>query len=86
MTAKNTIISSEKVKSWGWKTPERAISIMPEENVAPASTPIEATQSVVRKEEMRQPRAEFRKLTASFETPTKRSMTAMTPRKASNTR
>lgn len=26
---------------------------MPEENVAPASTPIEATQSVVRKEEMR---------------------------------
>ena len=58
---------------------------MSEENVAPASTPIEATQSVVRKE-VRQPRAEFRKLTASFETPTKRSMTAMTPRKASNTR
>ena len=81
MTAKNTIMISLKVKSCGWKTPERAISIMPEEKVAPRSTPKLATHIVVRKRAMRQPRAELRKFTASLLTPTNRSKHANTARK-----
>lgn len=50
--------------------PERATSIMPEENVAPSRTPRLATHIVVRKLAIRQPRAELRKLEASLLTPT----------------
>ena len=85
MTAKNTTMISEKENICGWKMPERATSIMPEENVAPSRTPRLATHIVVRKLAMRQPRAELRKLEASLLTPTKRSMTAMTARNASIT-
>ena len=44
-------------------------------------TPAAATHIVVRKEAMRQPKAEFRKLTASLLTPTKRSKRAKAPQK-----
>lgn len=49
-------------------------------------TPAAATHIVVRKEAMRQPKAEFRKLTASLLTPTKRSKQARIARKARMTR
>ena len=86
MTAKKITMISAKLNICGLKTPERAISIMPDEKVAPKSTPAVATHIVVRNLAIRQPSAELRKFTASFETPTKRSMIAMTPRKASITR
>ena len=86
ITAKKITMISAKENICGLKTPERAISIMPEEKVAPSITPAVATHIVVRKRAMRHPRAELRKFTASFDTPTKRSMTAMTARKPSSTR
>ena len=57
---------------------------MPEENVAPSITPADAVQSTVRKEAIRQPKAEFKKFTASLLTPTKRSNAAVTARKTNN--
>ena len=82
ITAKKITMISEKVNICGLKTPERAISIMPEEKVAPSMTPMLATSIVVLKEAMRQPRAEFKKLTASLLTPTNKSKAATKPRKA----
>ena len=84
MTAKKMIMISEKVNICGLNTPERAISIMPEEKVAPSMTPIEATNIVVLNEAIRQPSAEFKKLTASLLTPTKRSNAASSPRNTSS--
>ena len=59
---------------------------MPDEKVAPSKTPKLATHIVVRNDEMRQPKAELRKLTASLLTPTKRSKQASTAKKPSTTR
>ena len=83
ITAKKITMISPNVNICGLNTPERAISIMPEEKVAPSITPRLATIIVVLKDEIRQPRAELRKLTASLLTPTKRSNTARSPRKTS---
>ena len=82
MTAKKIIMISEKENICGWKTPERAISIIPEENVAPSNTPNVATHIVVLNLAIRHPSAEFKKLTASLLTPTKRSKIARQPKKA----
>ena len=65
MTAQKITITSLKVSISGTNTPVFAISIIPELKVAPSSTPALATVT-----------AEFRKLTASLETPTKRSQMA----------
>ena len=73
ITAKKMMMISLKVNICGLKTPERAISIIPEEKVAPNITPMLATNIVVLNEAMRHPRAELRKLTASLLTPTNRS-------------
>ena len=86
ITAKKITMISEKVNICGLKTPERAISIIPDENVAPNMTPMLATSMMVLKEAIRQPNAEFKKLTASLLTPTKISKTATRPRKASRAR
>ena len=83
MTAKKIIITSVKLNICGWKIPDRATSIMPEENVAPSKTPKVATHIVVRKLAMRDPIAEFKKFTASLLTPTKRSKQARQAKKAS---
>ena len=79
-------ITSENENIEAWKTPLRAISIMPPENVAPSSTPTAATPSTTLKGAMRLPTAEFRKLTASLLTPTKRSTAARIARNTSRTR
>ena len=55
MTAKKITMISWKVNICGLKTPERAISIIPDENVAPNITPMLATNIVVLNEAMRQP-------------------------------
>ena len=83
ITAKKITMISLKVNICGLKTPERAISIIPEEKVAPNITPMLATNIVVLNEAMRHPRAELRKLTASLLTPTNRSKTASRPKKTS---
>ena len=76
MTAQKITITSLKVSISGTKTPVFAISIIPELKVAPSSTPTLATERITQKGAVREPTAEFRKLTASFETPTKRSQMA----------
>ena len=83
ITAKKIIITSAKLNICGWKMPDRAISIMPEEKVAPSSTPNVATHIVVLKLAMRDPMAEFKKLTASLLTPTNKSKQASKAKKTS---
>ena len=60
--------------------PFRATSIIPLDVTTPTMMPIEATVRMVRMEATLEPMAEFRKLTASFVTPTKRPDTASRPR------
>ena len=43
MTARNSIITSEKENISGWNTPLRATSIIPLEVIAPTMIPTEAT-------------------------------------------
>ena len=85
ITAKKISITSLKVNICGWKTPDLATSIIPEENVAPKSTPKEATTSTHCSGAMRHPTAELRKFTASLLTPTNRSIQASTRRKTTST-
>ena len=80
MTAKKITMISPNVNICGLKTPLRAISIMPLENVAPTRTPTLATSITVLNDAMRDPMAEFRKLTASLLTPTNRSNAASSAR------
>ena len=77
------IITSEKLNICGWKIPDLATSIMPDEKVAPNKTPKVATHIVVRKLAMRDPMAEFKKFTASLLTPTNRSKQARQAKKTS---
>ena len=60
----------------GNNMPLRATSIIPDEKVAPAITPTEATTSTIDKGAIFVPKAEFKKLHASFETPTNKSNAA----------
>jgi len=73
ITAINMIMTSLKLNCPGKKSPFLAISINPLENVAPTKTPRLATIITVLKEAALAPTAEFKKLTASFATPTIRS-------------
>ncbi|EFY06298.1 hypothetical protein HMPREF9444_01921 [Succinatimonas hippei YIT 12066] len=57
---------------------------MPDEKVAPKRTPKEATSITTLSGAMREPTAEFKKFTASFETPTNKSMAAKMSRKTTN--
>jgi hypothetical protein len=66
----------------GRKTPLRAISIIPLEKSVPSSTPNDATDKITHNGAALEPILEFRKLTASFATPTVKSRTA----RSSNTR
>ena len=85
MTAQKIYITSRKVKSSGWNMPERAISIIPEEKVAPKSTPSDATIKITLSGAIRLPTAEFKKLTASLDTPTNRSIHASKSKKPTST-
>ena len=73
-------MTSWKVKSPGLNMPLRATSIMPLEVTTPMRIPTEATERMTFMEATLEPIAEFRKLTASFVTPTKRPEMARTPR------
>ena len=73
MTARNIVISSGIVKNCGWKMPLRATSIMPEENITPASMPRLAITMITVRGATLDPIDELRKLTASLLTPTIRS-------------
>ncbi len=64
----------------GLNMPLRATSIMPLDVMTPTMMPTEATSRMVRIEAALEPRAELRKLTASFVTPTKRPVIARTAR------
>ena len=67
---------SKKEKYCGLKIPFRATSIIPPENNAPNKTPTAATASITLNFATFAPTAEFKKFTASFETPTVKSITA----------
>ncbi len=54
----------------GLKIPLRATSIIPVENIVPNKIPTAATVMITLKEATLEPIAEFKKLTASFVTPT----------------
>ena len=69
-------IISLMVNISGNNMPLRATSIIPDEKVAPAITPTEATTSTIDKGAIFVPKAEFKKLHASFETPTNKSNAA----------
>lgn len=73
ITAKKISMMSWKVNWAGMNTPLLAISIMPLENREPMIIPRAATRIIVRRGAALEPTAEFRKLAASFETPTTRS-------------
>ena len=76
ITARNNIITPWKLNCDGINTPLRAISIIPPESDAPSTIPTAATASTTPRRAALQPTAEFRKLAASFDTPTTRSNTA----------
>ena len=76
MTARKTVMSSGMVKNCGLKMPLRATSIIPDENVTPASIPRLAMIMMTCRGATREPMDELRKLTASLDTPTMRSDTA----------
>ena len=80
ITARKRSIMSENLNIPGWKIPFRATSIIPLEVSTPTRMPIAATLIIVRREAALEPMAEFRKFTASLETPTTRSETASTAR------
>ena len=76
ITARKRIITPWKLNCAGINTPLRAISIIPPEREAPSTMPTAATASTTLRRAALQPTAEFRKLAASFDTPTTRSNTA----------
>ena len=76
ITARKRSIMSENWNIPGWKIPFRATSIIPLEVSTPTMIPNVATHIMVRREAALEPMAEFRKFTASFDTPTTRSETA----------
>ena len=76
MTAKKMVINSGMTKYLGWKIPFRATSIMPLEKVTPASIPRLAMIMITCRGATLEPMDEFKKLTASFTTPTIKSQTA----------
>jgi len=67
ITARKIIITSPKKKYFGWKTPERATSIMPPANNAPTSTPRDAVIINTLNEAAFDPHPELRKFTAHKE-------------------
>jgi hypothetical protein len=69
VTATIIISSSCKRKPPGFITPLRATSIIPPEKKVPISNPVPATASITLLDATREPMAEFKKLTASLETP-----------------
>ena len=81
MTARKSVITSSKVKRSGLMMPWRAMSIIPDDIMAPSTTPQEAMIRTVRNFATLAPMADCRKLTASLLTPTKRSNTAKQSRK-----
>ena len=81
MTARKSVITSSKVKWSGLMMPCRAMSIIPDDMMAPRTTPQDAMISTVRNFATLAPMADCRKLTASLLTPTKRSNTARQSRK-----
>ena len=81
MTARKSVITSSNVKWSGLMIPWRAISIIPDDMMAPRTTPQDAIISTVRNLATLAPMADCRKLTASLLTPTKRSNTAKQSRK-----
>jgi hypothetical protein len=81
ITAKNTIITSWKEKWDGNIIPCLVTSIIPDDMVAPRSTPNDATINTTLKVATLAPIADCKKFTASLLTPTKRSKTAKQSRK-----
>ena len=69
-------MTSLNVNISGWKTPFLATSIIPLDVITPINMPSDATTRIVFTPATFEPSAELRKFTASFETPTIRSMTA----------
>ena len=78
ITPTNKNITSLKVNISGWNTPLRATSIIPLEVKTPAKIPNAATINITLIDATFEPNDEFRKLMASFDTPTIRSRTAST--------
>ena len=76
MTAMKMNIISSNMNSPGLKIPLRATSIIPLEKIAPNAMPRLAKIMIVLKERALEPRAEFRKFTASLLTPTIKSAMA----------
>ena len=81
ITASIIVISSAKLKYWGWNIPWRAMSIIPLDKEAPRKTPMEAMMMRLRNLAVLEPTAELRKLTASLLTPTMMSEMARQKRK-----
>jgi hypothetical protein len=76
MTARKSSMIFLNVNISGWKTPLRAISIIPLENSVPNNIPMEATVRTTHMGATLEPILELRKFTASFATPTIKSRTA----------
>ena len=76
MTPRKMAMSSGIVKKLGWNIPFLAISIIPPENVTPARIPRLAMIMIATNGATLEPIEEFKKFTASFETPTMMSKTA----------
>jgi hypothetical protein len=78
MTARNRIMILSNVKYWGLKMPFLATSIIPLEKKEPARIPNVAIINIVLTEATLEPKAEFKKFTASLLTPTIKSNAAST--------
>ena len=76
ITARNSTIMFLNVNISGWKTPLRAISIIPLENIVPNIMPTDATVRITHMGATFEPILELRKFTASLATPTVKSSTA----------
>tara|TARA_S200000501_G_C20758364_1_gene714956 strand:- start:494 stop:889 length:396 start_codon:yes stop_codon:yes gene_type:complete len=76
MTAMKMNMISSNINSPGLNIPLRAISIIPLENMAPNAIPRLANIMIILKDIAFDPKAEFRKFTASLLTPTIKSAMA----------
>ncbi|MPM32362.1 hypothetical protein SDC9_78924 [bioreactor metagenome] len=76
ITARNNTIMLGNENISGWKTPLRAISIIPLENKVPSNTPTDATVRITHRGATFEPILELRKFTASLATPTLKSSIA----------
>ena len=83
--ATKRIMTFSKVNICGWNTPLRATSIIPFEVSTPSRMPAAATVRIIQRFATLEPSAEFKKLMASFDTPTIRSRTASMARIATIT-